>query len=225
MGASSINWEAVTAIATAVTALGVPVSAGFIWVQLRQAKEAGQAQVLQLKQAAKLSETQVEQLRQSKNISQAQVYQTLLDRAERVHLNRAMDAVRSLTCTSYEDYSALEEGIRNQVRVAVEFFNEIRHLLPPDSNMIELDYVRSLWGLSILSCADKLWTRQAWLDELPISWWLVGFRNEQAGVFHNPDASGLFYRGFERLCWRFKRLEDPGNCRDEWDLPDESWYY
>jgi hypothetical protein len=211
MGISSTDWDAVTALATAITALGVPVSAGFIWVQLRQAKEA--------------SLGQVEQLRQAREVSQTQVYQTLLDRAERVHLNQALDAVRSLTCTSYEDYSVLPEETKNQVRVAVEFFNEIRHLLPPDSNMIELEYVRSLWGMSILSCADKLWTRQAWLDKLPVSWWLVGLRNEKADAFQNEDMSGYFYRGFERLCWTFKRLEDPGGCRDNWEIPDERWYW
>lgn len=185
MGISSADWDAVTAIATAVTALGVPVSAGFIWIQLRQATMA--------------SELQAEQVRQATEVSQTQVYQTLLDRAERVHLNQALDVVRNLMCTSYEAYSALPEETKNQVRVAVEFFNEIQHMLPPDSDMIKLRYVRSLWGMSILSCAGKLWTRQAWLDELPVSWWLAGFRKEKTGAFLNSDMSEYFYRGFERL--------------------------
>jgi hypothetical protein len=179
MGDNPIDWAAITAIATAVTALSVPVSAAFIWLQLRQAKEATESQV---------------------EVSQSQVYQNLLDRAERIHLNQALDAVRSLNCDSYDDYSRLPEEIKDLVKVAVEFFNEIRHLLPPDSNMLDLRHVRSLWGLSILSCADKLWTSQAWLEDTPISWWLEGFRSEKADAFRNPQMSSLFYRGFERLC-------------------------
>jgi hypothetical protein len=204
VGGSSISWEAVTAVATAVTAIGVPVSAVVIGIQLRQAKV---------------------QLRQTKEISQSQVYQNLLDRAERIQLNQALEAVRSLLCENYTDYSKLPEQTRNRVKVAVEFFNELRHMLPPDSYMLELDTVRSLWGLSILSCADKLWTRQAWLDPLPVSWWLEGLRAEQAKNFQSQAFSGYFYRGFERLCWRIKKLEDPDACCANWDLPDEENYW
>lgn len=171
---SSIDWTAVGAIGTWAAALAVPASAVFVWLQLRQAKQA----------------------------AQSQVYQTLLDRAERVGLNEALDTVRDLGCTTYQEFLRLSPAKQNQVRLVAEFFNEIQHMLPPDARMLKLRYVERLWSQSILNCTNKLWdeSKDTWDKDKPHSWWLAGIRAD--------DEHRYFYRGFERLCWAIK-YRDP----------------
>lgn len=169
---SAIDWTAVGAIGTFVTGLAIPASAVFVWLQLRQAKEA----------------------------AQSQVYQTLLDRAERIGLNGALDAVRELSCTTYQEFLGLPPMKQNHVRRVVEFFNEIQHMLPPDAKMLTLRYVERLWSQSILNCTNKLWPADQWSEDLPDSWWLTGIRADEEHRY--------FYRGFERLCWAIK-YRDP----------------
>lgn len=192
MHSNTIDWAAVTAIATAVTALAVPASALFIILQLRQGRE----------------------------LSQFQVYQNLLDRAERVHLNDALAAVRSLTCCTYQEYQALSPATQNHVKRVVEFFNEIQHLIPPDAKMLKLQYVERLWGQSILTCTNQLWkagqdARDPWDSDCPPSWWLTGFRRE--------NGSNYFYRGFERLCWKIRYRDLPLRFKYFRPRRDRAW--
>ena len=103
------------------------------------------------------------QLRQAKQAARSQVYQTLLDRAERVGLNEALDTVRDLGCTTYQEFLRLSPAKQNQVRLVAEFFNEIQHMLPPDARMLKLRYVERLWSQSIstvpTSCGMRARTR------------------------------------------------------------------
>ena len=163
---SSIDWTAVGAIGTWATFAAVPASAVLVWVQLRQAKHA----------------------------TQSQVYQTLLDRAERIRLNEALDTVRDLRCTTFDDFRQITPSSQDKVRLVAEFFNEIQHMLPPEARMLELKYVEHLWAQSILNCTDKLWAQAAWNEDEPRSWWLDGIRGQ----------GGYFYKGFEHLCWAIR---------------------
>jgi hypothetical protein len=186
---SAIDWTAIGAIGTWVAALAIPVSAVLVLLQLRQAKDA----------------------------TQSQVYQILLDRAERIRLNDALDAVRDLSCTTFPEFLHLAPEARGRTRLVVEFFNEIQHML--ETRMLDLRYVERLWGQSILNCTERLWNAAEWDKDVPDSWWLAGIR-EKKGMY--------FYRGFEQLCWTIKCRDlayriARGEVPDHGRVPDLEW--
>ena len=190
------DWqETATAIGTLVTAGTVFTAAIGLYYQRIQDQRNSRAQTKQLEQA--------------KLASQAQAYQSLLDKAERIHLTQALETVRNLQYDDYEDFHENTTPTqREHVVIVAEFFNNVQRLV--DANMLDYEPVFGLWTLSILSCADHLWISGSWRNE-PRSWWLNGFRHERSGVFEAADMSRWFYLGFERLCSRVKRQFDPGN--------------
>ncbi len=146
------TWEdTVTAIATAVTALSVPVGIVAIWLQLRSAGA---------ENASQMNKARLDR--------QAQIYQGLLDRADRIHLSLAMDAIRELRDDNYERFEETKSPeTKELIRSAIDFFNDIQHLLEAD--FISLDRVEKLWTLSILSCADRLFIADTWRSTKPRS--------------------------------------------------------
>jgi hypothetical protein len=144
------TWEdTVTAIATAVTALSVPVGIVAIWLQLRSAGA---------EDASQMNKARLDR--------QAQIYQGLLDRADRIHLSLAMDAIRELRDDNYERFEETKSPeTKELIRSAVDFFNDIQHLLEVD--FVSLDRVEKLWTLSILSCADRLFIPDTWRSTMP----------------------------------------------------------
>jgi hypothetical protein len=149
--------------------------------------------------------------------SQAQIYLGILQRADKIALSKCMDTIRSLRYRDYEEYQQMaspEE--KRQVRSAIDFFNDIQHLIK--HRMLDRDKVTQIYALSILGCADRLWFPNTWNSPEPKSWWLEGFRSAQRG----PESHGdYFYLAFERLCRYVKKVQDdPDKWSKQWpDLP------
>jgi hypothetical protein len=203
---TSTSWQdTVTAIGTLVTALTVFIAFAALVVQRRTDRRSARAQN--------------EQLEQARLAAQAQVYLNLLDRAERIGLTDALETVRSIPYTDdLAEYWDIGGDRQKDVKIVVEFFNDVRHLI--EASMLDADLVYRLWSLSILNCADHLWLRSSW-REAPESWWLTGFRQERAHAFAKKDLAKSYYRAFEELCCEVKRLYDHEHCGPDAQPPDE----
>ena len=116
----------------------------------------------------------------------AQTFWNVLDTARRIDFSRRMDAIRSLPeIGSYEEFERLHLPADEDIRVVVDFLNDILHLIR--HRYIKREDILNIYTPSIEACARKL-----------LPWWLVGFRTKY--------KSELYYLNFQCLCENVRDL-------------------
>jgi hypothetical protein len=112
------------------------------------------------------------------------------ERAERIGLSETMDFVSTFTFKDYKTYqAAVPSAKQNQIRVLVDFFNDLSHLAR--SRYVNDYYPIRLYSPSLLTCREKM-----------LPWWVEGLRKARA----NP----YLYNNFFYLCEYAKYWEDQG---------------
>ena len=111
---------------------------------------------------------------------QAQTMMMIIDHAREIRFSQGMDVIRSLKYKDYKTYKKKEaKEIQQQVRLVVDFFNDLMHLI--EQGYIEREHIVLAYKVSIKDCAEHL-----------LPWWVDGFREE--------NGNSWYYISFKKIC-------------------------
>jgi hypothetical protein len=125
----------------------------------------------------------------------AQTFLSILNTARDIDFSTCMDAVRRLPdrdprLDDFEEFDAFEqtaeEDTQRRVRKAIDFLNDIAHLIR--HRYLTPEHVLQIYTPSVEACHRKL-----------LDWWVQGFRIKYGGKY--------YYEHFKFLCENVQKLQ------------------